>query len=433
MGTKLPETFELTIERLIPGGEGLGHYNGRPVYVFGVTPGDCVRVRPVKVNQHNTKASVVDIINPSADRRTAREEHFLSCSPYQIISEEKQLEYKKTLIQEVFRDKCGELSSPPLEITAGEKPWNYRNKIEFSFTTTQDDQLTLAFFQRFRFNHYFFVDGCAIAHEKINLCAEKILEVLRERKVSSGQLKNIVVRYSYAEDACLAVLYVMDEHFPVFDVDIDHLNGWLIVYSNPLSPAARTIKILHRQGRDYLIEKAGGLMFKYFYDSFFQINPPVFEKVLEYIREQIRRGRVLVDLYSGVGTIGFNLAGQFEKVFSVESDEKALVAAGENRQNHQLENVTIMSGLAEKADLRIILAAADTLIVDPPRSGLHPKVTKTILEACPECFIYVSCNPLTQASDLAVLKEKYQIRGWRLFDLYPQTPHVECVAVLQRK
>ena len=174
-------------------------------------------------------------------------------------------------------------------------------------------------------------------------------------------------------------------------------------------------------------------MFKYFYDSFFQINPPVFENVLAYIRQQIDRGRILVDLYSGVGTIGFNLAGQFEKVFSVESDERALVAAGENRQNHQLENVTIMSGLAEKADLRIILVAADTLIVDPPRSGLHPKVTKAILEACPECFIYVSCNPLTQANDLAVLKEKYQIRDWRLFDLYPQTPHVESVLVLERK
>jgi len=433
MGTKLPETFELTIERLIPGGEGLGHYNGRPVYVFGVAPGDCVRVRPVKVNRLNTKAAVVDIINPSVDRRQAREEHFLSCSPYQILSENKQLDCKKILIQEIFQEKFRQESLPSLEIISGARAWHYRNKIEFSFTTDPEDQLTLAFFQRFCFDRYFAVDGCVIAHDRINTAVERIVKVLRAKKISAGQLKNIVVRYSYFEDTCLAILYVVDEHFPAFDLDIEHLSGWLIVASHPLSPVSRTIKIIHRQGRDYLIEKVGGLPFKYFYDSFFQVNPPAFEKILEYIKERIQPGKILVDLYAGVGTIGFNLANHFEKVYEVESDEKALLAAQENLQNMALKNIVLVSGLAEKSDLPELLAAADTLIVDPPRSGLHPKVVKAILAASPLNFIYVSCNPLTQAHNFTLLQEKYTLCEWRLFDLYPQTPHVESVVIMQRK
>ncbi len=433
MGTKLPATFELNIEKLTPSGEGLGHFEGRPVYVFGVVPGDSVLVKPLKVSRRETKAAVVDVLKASVFRRLPKEEHFLSCAPYQILAEEKQLEYKKELVKEIFRKKAEEAPAPEVEIAVSSRFWNYRNKMEFSFSADENGALTLAFFQRFRHNRQYCVKNCAIAHERINQCAEEILIILREKEITREQLKNIVFRYSYAQDQCLAALFVVDEQFPIFDVSAEGLTGWMIIYSDPLSPAAKTTRILHAQGDDCLVEEIGGLSLKYFYDSFFQINPPTFEKIVTFLRKNIQPGHTLVDFYSGVGTIGFALAKHFQTVYSLESVEASLTAARENVERNALNNVAVIAGEAEKPELRQMVGLANTLICDPPRSGLHPKILKAILEYVPAQFAYVSCNPITQAADYAALKEKYNVSAWHLFDLYPQTPHVESVLILERK
>jgi 23S rRNA (uracil1939-C5)-methyltransferase len=433
MSKKLPPRFAVKIEKLIFSGEGIGRYENRPVFVMGALPGETVLVRPLKKNRHGIKAAIIEITEPAPGRRPAREGHYLSCSPWQVIPEETQRRYKRDAVIDLFARASGAKPAIDPEIVASEKPWHYRNKMEFSFFAGKNGDLSLAFHQRGRWGEYCALEDCALAHERINEVARNIIEVLRARGVKTAALKNLVLRYSYFEDKCLAALFVVDRDFKIFDLEIPDLAGTKIIYSDPRTPAAVATAVLHEQGRDCLTEEILGIKLKYHTDSFFQINPPAFADLLRYIRGYVAASDCLVDLYSGVGTIGYCLSDVFARVVSVESDLPAVAAARDNLLTNKLENVILLEGAAEKQDLPALLAAAGTIIVDPPRSGLHPRVIREILRAVPEQFIYVSCNPATQARDFALLKEKYRIRHWRLFDLYPQTPHVESVIIAERK
>jgi 23S rRNA (uracil1939-C5)-methyltransferase len=147
------------------------------------------------------------------------------------------------------------------------------------------------------------------------------------------------------------------------------------------------------------------------------------------MRELADSGGTLVDLYAGAGLIGMVLADKYQKVISVEFDPAGTLAAKENIKLNQLKNIELIGGRAEKEGLPAILAGADTVVVDPPREGLHPKVIEKIIEAGPRQLIYLSCNPATQARDWKMLSENYQATHWELFDFYPQTPHVESLIV----
>ena len=435
MSKRLPPHFDVTIKKLVPSGEGLGHFENRRIFVYGVMPEDQVRVRPVKVGRYAARAAVVDILEASPLRRAPQDEHFAISSPWQIMPEEKQLEYKKALAKEIFQQKAGRPPFETVEITPSPENWHYRNKMEFCFAEDSEGKLTIAAYERARFNSFVPLKVCHLAHKKINTCLARIMDILNEKKVSCRQLKNIVIRYSYYEDKCIAVLYAVDKDFSCFDVAHEDLEGWTIVFSDPLSPAAKTTKVLYHTGRDFLIEKMGGLFLKYYYDSFFQISPPAFEEVLSYVNSHVEpygKGNLLVDLYAGVGTIGFYLADKFREVYSIEYDGRSTEAAQDNARKNSLKNVTLISDPAERTDLRNILSKADVLILDPPRSGLHPKALRAIVAHAPPRLVYVSCNPKTQAQDFASLQGKYKAVKWRLFDLHPQTPHVESVLILER-
>lgn len=432
MKSRFPDIFDITIEKLVTSGEGLGYYQSRPIYVFGVMPEDQVRVRPVKVRRRITQAALVDVLKPAPCRTAARDDHYLSSSPWQIMPIDQQRAAKQSLVWDLFAPLAGFPPSIMPRITGPKEVWHYRNKMEYCFTEDDSGRLRLGIHQRGRFNRYYSVTSSAVAHQRINACAQEVLEALRRNDIQRTRLKYLIMRYSYAEDQCLAILYVTDECFPAVDLAARNLAGWLIIYSDPKTPAAGVTRILHQQGRDFLKEKVAGLQLKYYFDSFFQIYPAAFNEVITYLKGLLLpQGRV-VDLYAGVGTMGFALAGVSNEVLSLEADERASQAAKENIAANRLDNVTLVQGLAEKQNLIEVLSGCDVLMVDPPRSGLHPRVVKAITAYGPATFIYVSCNPVTQAHDLALLKEQYRVSHWRLFDLYPQTPHVESIIVLER-
>src|SRR3989339_504802 len=433
MSKKLPPRFEVKIEKFSFAGEGVGRYGGREVFVYGGLPGETVSVRPLKKRRKGITAGFLEVIKPAAARRPAVEDHFFSCSPWQIIPEELQLKYKQELAERMFRELAEKSPQSDPGIVGGERFWHYRNKMEFSFTENKSGEPSLALHKRGSRYECWPLKSCAIAHERINESAGEIIKTLAARNIKREQLKYLLIRYSYFEDKCLAALFVADENFPVLSAFMPGLTGWRIIYSDPRTPATVTTKVLHEEGRDYLIEEISGLRLKYYFDSFFQTNPPAFSGPLDYLKDNIRPGGTLIDLYSGVGTIGLSLARNFERVISLEFDLRASEAARFNLSMNKIANAEVIGGAAEKQDLPVILSKADTVIVDPPRTGLHPKVTKAILAKAPENFIYISCNPLTQARDFAFLKKKYRVRRWRLFDLYPQTPHMESVLIMERE
>ncbi len=430
---KFPPVFEVAVESFLPSGEARGKYDGREVSVYGAVPGDKVLVRPLKVNRRRARAAMVDVLEASPLRREPRDVYYMNASPWQVLPEASQWEHKRELTGRVFKDKAGQIPRADVPLEGVEPFWHYRNKMEFCFTEDEKGLLCLGVFQRFRHNRTVPVEESALAHERINECGRAVIGRMREEAVPLEHLKSVIFRYSYHDDQCLAALFVKDRDFACFDVEAPVLAGWQIVYSDPLSPASKTTEVLHRRGRDTLHEEVGGLVLKYVQDSFFQVHVPGFTRLLEWIRPLVRGGRRLVDLYGGVGTIGLFLAGDFGEAVIIDSDQKAVSALRENARSNGVTNVLAAAKTAEKTDLALLLGGCSTLVVDPPRSGLHPKVTRAIIRSDVRRFIYISCNPLTQAQDFAELNRAYDVIDWRLFDLYPQTPHVESVLVMEKK
>jgi 23S rRNA (uracil1939-C5)-methyltransferase len=432
MGRMLPPRFEVTINRMSHKGYGVGDFDNRSIFVYGTMPGERLLVYPLKKSSKMAIAGIDKVLVSSSNRREPREDHYLSCSPWQVIEDKKQDEYKLELTKKLFKDSIGEKLSSDLELVNSDKRFNYRNKMEFSFVHKENGEISLAFHQRGKYWAHYELESCVLAHRKINECAKYIVEEINFKKIPFADLKNLVLRYSYFEDKCLVVLFVKNKKFINFDIDNSGIVGWQIIYSDPLSPATVITKILHKQDRDYLTEEVSKVKLNYYYDSFFQINPKAFDNLIKFMKENIKSGETLIDLYSGVGTIGLCLANKFEKVVSIESNESAVEIAKENAVKNSINNIDFLGGASEKQDLDEILSSADYLVVDPPRCGMHPRVIKKILKHLPENFVYVSCNPSTQERDLELLKEKYKPVAWKLFDFYPQTPHVESVIILKR-
>jgi tRNA/tmRNA/rRNA uracil-C5-methylase (TrmA/RlmC/RlmD family) len=284
-----------------------------------------------------------------------------------------------------------------------------------------------------RHNQYYTLAQSEIAHERINECGQIVIEEIKRRNIDIKVLKYLLIRYSYFEDKCIAVLYVTDQAFSKFIINHPILKGWKIIYSEPKSPTTVSTKELLNTGENHLVEQIRDLKLKYHFGSFFQINPPSFMHVLRHVLKHVPVTKRLVDLYAGVGTIGLSLASMFDEVILAESDEEATRSARQNIKDNNILNAKVYTGESEKLDLSKIIWRSDTLIVDPPRSGLHPKALVQILKIKPKNFIYVSCNPLTQARDFKEIKKIYKTVHWKLFDLYPQTPHCESVIIMKRK
>ncbi|PJE64323.1 MAG: hypothetical protein COU90_02630 [Candidatus Ryanbacteria bacterium CG10_big_fil_rev_8_21_14_0_10_43_42] len=433
------EKIKITIENMSWGGDGIGYEQGKEVHVAGVLPGEVVEVLPYKKRGGVLHAHLLQVEDASPDRRDPKEEYYYRTgSPWQCIPYEKQLAYKKELlIRNWYRD-TGGLPSNEVSIERSFYEWGYRNKLEFSF-----DEGHLAFHVRGRRYDMQRVAGSVLGNEKMNECAQVIVREIRKKKIPSHILKSLVIRYSFLEDTCIAVLYVKNKN-GADNIRIEHMlfnekksGGFYVVYSDPRSPASVATEVVYRNGSEYIEEQVGNNIFSYHYNSFFQVNPSAFGSVLEDMRLHACSGGYAADMYAGVGTIGISLAGMFEGMYFIESDVYAREMIQKNGTRAMpeaqcLKNGDTIVGDAERQDLRTLLQKTDTVIIDPPRSGLHPRVMKYFMESPPRQIIYVSCNPKTQARDWRIFRDLYTTSHWRLYDLYPQTPHVESMLILSR-
>lgn len=428
---RLPENFEVEIKDLVFGGEGIGHYGDRPVFVFGVLPEEKVLVRPVKVRRKFIKAELVEVLTSSSDRIKPGEEHYLTCSPWQIIPYNLQLQYKKTLTQKMWQNFTGEEYPSKNPVNPSPKEFGYRNKLEFSFNQNKAGKLTVAFHRRYHHSEFYNFEDCLLGAPEINKATRDIVDQLNHNQIDLKDLKNLTLKYSFKENKLLATLYVTNKDFIEINFASPSIAGVRIVYSDPRSPMAIETELLSSSGRDYLTEKLGDFEFKFGSQNFFQVNPAAFVPIIDFTSDKITKGQKLVDLYSGVGVLGIAFGTGFNEINFVEKDPTAKAFNLQNLKLNKIENANVLTGESERQDLSSILVNTDALIVDPPRAGMHPKVLKKIIEAKPSEIIYVSCNPATQARDYKVLKEFYRPVAAGLFDLYPQTPHVESVLILK--
>ncbi len=432
MARKTPPEFEIKIDQLVFGGEGIGHFDNRPVFVYGVLPGETVLVRPIKVNGKFVKAAVVKILEPSPDRVESQESHYLTCSPWQVMSYKQQLEEKQKVVKSMWQKLVHRLPLNNVSITPSPAEWKYRNKLEFSVVDNAGE-VSLAFHQRFRHNKYYNLDACVLGSDNMNKVSKYILDTAVSNGYNADTIKNILVRYSFFTQSTIATLYTVNPDGNIFSAECEGLDGFSIVYSEPKTPAAVTSLVLSQQGKLELQENISGINLLYGANSFFQVNPDAFTLLLDDVKNKlVKKQGVLLDLYAGVGTIGFALSDIFDKVYSVESNEEASDFAQKNVKINKLDNIVIENGMAEKQNLDDLLSRVDVVVVDPPRAGLHPKVLEKLRDNGPGTLVYISCNPSTQARDWEVLQQVYQTSFWQLYDLYPQTPHVESVLILER-
>ncbi|MEO7364460.1 MAG: TRAM domain-containing protein [Candidatus Saccharimonadales bacterium] len=415
------ELTEVKITKLVHGGQGLGELpDGRKVFVWNGLPGETVRVRIIKTKKSFAEAIAEEVVVASPVRVEAQESNYLATSPWQIVNFEAENEYKKDIVTECFAHEKVVLPVTG-SVIHDARQWNYRNKMEYSFWG-DDDGLHLALHQRGSHGKQI-VTGSRLAMPALDAAADAIVKQLSDMGARAGDLKTLIVRTSQSGEAVVA-LYTKLQQFSRLELP-KTIKGLRVYHSNPRSPASVPTALIYELGNTMLSDELLDQTFHYDVDSFFQVNPPVFELALQSIKSHVTEASI-TDLYAGVGTIGLSVASS--SVDLVELDSATAHMAAENAARSHISS-SVVETSAEKA-LEYI-TSDKPVIVDPPRAGLHPSVTAHLLDVLPPKIVYLSCNPATHARDLALLQAKYTITDFQIFNFFPRTPHIETLAILE--
>jgi 23S rRNA (uracil1939-C5)-methyltransferase len=437
------EELELTVDSLAHGGNGVARRDGYVVFVAGAIPGDRVRAVVGKAKKAYAEARTVAVLEPSPDRIPERAHH--PGAPWQVLPYERQLEVKAQLVAEAL-ERIGHLSGFELEpIVPAVEQWRYRNKLEFSFGTGDDGELVCGFHAPGRWNDIVPMDDCLLASERVNAIRDHVLAACRaqsltawDRHAHQGFLRNLVIREGRRTGATQVRLVTspgrLDVDALIAAVECDGL-WW--TRTEDLGESTRGGDHALLAGAPQLPEALGGLQFLISPEAFFQTNTEMADQLYAVAAEyaQLRGHERVFDLYCGIGTIGLTLAARAREVVGVEIVEPAVADAIANARINEVQNAAFYAGDIRLAMRELVERAGkpDVAVIDPPRAGLSQKVVRRIVEAAPGRIVYVSCNPTTLAPNAAQLVESgYQLRRVRPVDMFPQTPHIECVALLER-
>ncbi|HRY36952.1 MAG TPA: 23S rRNA (uracil(1939)-C(5))-methyltransferase RlmD [Candidatus Magasanikbacteria bacterium] len=420
--------MKLKIEKLVFGGQGLGRLDGKVYFVWNALPGEEVEIEIIKQNKKFVEAQAVKIVERSPYRKEPKEDHFMSCSAWQILDFSQENAWKRFIAQEVY-EKLGGLSlQTPPDIAYEEKESeHYRNKMEYHFVQ-ENDEIKLAFYERGGLKLKSMNEGCLLARKEINVAAKEILIWLNEIKAPISALKNLLLRFD-GEKTLAGLIVRQNIKFASMPKISKNLAGFHIYFADPYKPSnwlPEKIKVI---GEDFLTSKINGRNLDYGLLSFFQINENMFKKALEDISQFVDEGSEIVDYYSGVGTIGLGINKKIKKGVLVESNPEAVKFAKENIEKNKISNFEAVCAPAEKTFDYI--TRDKIVILDPVRAGLHTNIVKKILKERPKKVIYLSCDISTQARDLKYFSALYSVKFLKLYNFFPKTPHIEALAVLE--
>jgi 23S rRNA (uracil1939-C5)-methyltransferase len=426
---------QLHLDKIVGGGQALGTLEtGKKVFVWGGLPDETVTFMVTKKKSSMIEGVVTEVVTPSIDRIAPVDpESYLSTSPWQIMNFEAEQRYKSQLITDAFT--LHDVTLPQaVSMYSDDVLYGYRNKVEFSWWGDTDEQgnelLDLAFFRRGGKGKVA-VEGTSLAQDEINTLARAIRDLLRTLPLTARNLKTLLIRADQ-QGNCVWQLYIKDREI----VDViakDTLTalpaqGGEIIYSDPKSPASRITERLYGYGDIVLSDTILDVPFHYATEGFFQVNIPVYEQALRDMKSWIPSDKPVVDMYAGVGTIGLTIGG--ENVTLVEIDEHAV---REMRRNIAERGVSATAVLTASEHALEHITDEATIILDPPRAGLHTAVTEQLIAVKPHRIVYLSCNPVTQARDVARLLESYIIVDQKGYNFFPRTPHIEHLIVLDLK
>jgi 23S rRNA (uracil1939-C5)-methyltransferase len=432
------ELLEVEIDSLAFGGRGVARSQGLVVFVAGALPGDRVRAEITKAKRRFAEARAVELLQPGPDRipdSCLHDGEPCPGAPWQGLAYESQLANKREQVDEALR-RIGDLDGFELEeIEPALERWRYRNKLEYSFGD-RDGEPILGFHARGRWDLIVDVEDCLLGSERGNAARNAIRDWARAEAVPAydtrardGVLRNLIVREGWRTGQIQTRLVTSAARFPKPPVDLH-----TVIEGDSGGTDGPTGAL----GSERLREELCGLRLEMSHGAFFQTNTEMAEKLYAVAAEQARlsgKERVF-DLYCGIGTIGLSMAKRAGEVWGLEIVPEAIADAEANAERNGIANARFLAGSA-RTGVRPLLERAgkpDVVVVDPPRAGLSQKIVRRLLECEAKRIVYVSCNPTTLAPNAAQMVEAgYTLRRVKPVDMFPQTPHIECVALLEKK
>jgi 23S rRNA (uracil1939-C5)-methyltransferase len=457
----------LEMEKFADRGKSLTKLDGYVVFVAGAVPGDTVKARVFKKRKKFAEATLLEVVTPSPLRTEAKCAYFLTCGgcKWQHVNYESQLEAKTQSVRDAFEHHGG-FDSVQVENTLGtDNTYYYRNKMEFSFSSgrwltpteiSSDEKFDTSFALGLHVpGNWAKVLDLSECHLQSELSAE-LVNAVRTLSLENGwkpwdtrrhvgYLRHLVIRQSTKMPEMMVNLvtsYVDTERMALFAEFLQAQFPQVTTLVNTINSTQAQTAFGEEAhvifGSGVVHDKIGDCTFEIASNAFFQTNTVqaqvLYEVALEYA--ELKPTDLVYDLYCGAGTISCFIAPHVKQVVGVELINEAVKNARRNAKANGIENVTFVTG-----DMMRLFNAAfvkkhgrpDVLIVDPPRAGMHPKVVDQIRELAPDRFVYISCNPMTQARDLALLSDIYKIDKIQPVDLFPHTHHIESVARLKKK
>lgn len=383
------------ISKLVPGGQGITTLeNGKKAFLWNALPGEEILEFKITKNKASYLEGIATKINRSSSSRiTPKDSHFLSTSPWQILDYQSELSFKHELLVETFHQfKLPTHNIQP--VVTDYRDFFYRNKMEYSLYWNHDtNKIHLAFHQRGSHTKIPIINS-SLERPEILQAAQNIIADLNLRQEPARKYQSLLLRSDQLGNISGGLLEKHQPH-PKF---------------TPLS--------------DQILNTT----YHYSPNGFFQINLPLYNLVLIEIIQQLQKfnSSKILDLYSGVGTIGLSVARDRELTL-VESNPSAFSELGENSQNFPKAKPI----LAKSEDALEYISSDQIVILDPPRAGCEPKLIEKLIYEKPEAIFYLSCNPATQARDLALLTQSYRIEKIIPYNFFPRTPHLENLTILK--
>jgi len=440
------DELELTIDSLAYGGSGVARSDGYVVFVRGGVPGDRVRARVTKRKRAYAEARLVELLAPSPDRIAARAEH--PGAPWQVLPYERQLEHKRAQVIDAL-ERIGHFPDPPVEpMLAAVEHWRYRNKVEYSFgEAVGRDELVLGFHRPGSWAEIAPIDDDVLASERVGELRRRVEDWCQaeglstyDRRDNSGFLRNLVVREGRRSGQLQARIVTSDGDFRASEFTAalaEVADSVLWTRAAGVAETTRGGETDLLAGDEAIAEELSGLRLLISPEAFFQTNTEMAERLYATAAElvQLTGSERVLDLYCGIGTIALMLARQAGEVWGLELIEPAIRDAERNAELNGIDNARFRAGDV-RTTLRPLLEQAgtpDVVVLDPPRAGLSQKIVRRVLEAGAARIVYVSCNPTTLAPNARQLVDAgYELKSVRPVDMFPQTPHIECVALLER-
>ena len=447
------DEFECEVLSNGSGGEGVCRIDGFAVFVPDTVKGDIIKVKILKVKSSYAFGKAVEIITPSPFRAEPKCSRYKSCGGCDIacMDYDYQLRMKQITVSDAL-SKIGGIKDITVENTVGmDGPYHYRNKMQFPVGKDKDGKIVYGFYAK-RSHNIVSADECVTGKKFCRTIMETIISFMQEMKIEpyneenhSGLVRHVFIRDSAFTGEIMVAIVINGESLPGADELIKRLilaenkiSGILLNVNKKKTNLIMGEKNILIYGKDTITDRIGNLEFSVSPHSFYQINPVQTEKLYSLALEAAGdiAEKTVFDLYCGTGTITLFMAQKAKKVIGVEIVEDAVKNACENAKRNGIKNAFFYCGAVEDVieDLYKKGERAHVVVLDPPRKGSDEKTLDIILKMAPEKIVYVSCDPATLARDLKFLGQGgYKTEKVTPVDMFPQTAHVESVAVLCRE